>query len=65
MTETMFTCSVCGEVFPDDRAGKELADKDSISCPNCGSAFVEADHFDPDGPVEDPLEERAEEGQGA
>jgi hypothetical protein len=43
--------------------GEHEPDEDQIMCPNCGSARVEPDHFDPDEPVENPFEE-PEEGHG-
>jgi DNA-directed RNA polymerase subunit RPC12/RpoP len=65
MTDTKFVCSVCGDVFSEHRASTNPIDpeEDQIMCPNCGSARVEPDHFDPDEPVENPFEE-PEEGHG-
>jgi DNA-directed RNA polymerase subunit RPC12/RpoP len=65
MTDTKFVCSVCGGVFSEHRASTNPIDpeEDQIMCPNCGSARVEPDHFDPDEPVENPFEE-PEEGHG-
>jgi DNA-directed RNA polymerase subunit RPC12/RpoP len=62
MTDTKFVCSVCGDVFSEHRASTNPIDpeEDHIMCPNCGSARVEPDHFDPDEPVENPFEEPAE-----
>jgi uncharacterized OB-fold protein len=35
-------------------------EEDQIRCPNCGSYYIEPDHFDPDEPVENPFEETEE-----
>ncbi len=58
MTDTRFLCSVCGTVFSDHRASVSAVDpeEDQIGCPNCGSARLEPYEFDPDGPVDNPLE---------
>jgi hypothetical protein len=52
-------------VFSEHRASTNPVDpeEDQIRCPNCGSARIEPDHFDPEEPVEDPFEE-PEEGYG-
>jgi len=65
MTDTKFVCSVCGNVFSEHRASTNPVDpeEDQIMCPNCGSARVEPDHFDPDEQVENLFEE-PEEGHG-
>ena len=65
MTETKFTCLVCRSVFPEHRARtSSLLDfgESQIRCPNCGSARIEPDHFDPNEPVENPLKEPEQEG---
>ena len=64
MTDTKFVCSVCRNVFSEHRANTSPADQEQIRCPNCGSARVEPDHFDPDEPLEELLEEPEEEGYG-
>jgi len=70
MTETRFVCRACGSVFSEGEARLRVVDPeqeaiaDEISCPNCGSALVEPDHFDPDGPLENPLEPPDEAAQG-
>lgn len=62
MADTRFMCSVCGTVFSDHRASVSVVDpeedqmQDQIGCPSCGSAQLEPYEFDPDGPVENPLE---------
>jgi rubredoxin len=62
MTDTRFVCEVCGTVFPESRAKVRVVDPhqdalgDQILCPNCGSARIATDPFDPDGPIENPLE---------
>ena len=67
MTDTKFVCSVCRNVFSEHRASANPADpeEDQIRCPNCGSYLVEPDQFDPDGLVENPLEEPEREGYGS
>ncbi len=65
MTDTKFVCSVCQSVFPEHQARTDaLLDfgEEQIRCPNCGSALVEPDHFDPNEPIEDPIEEPDQEG---
>ena len=64
MTETKFVCSVCRSVFSEHQARTNPVDpeEDQIACPNCGSARVEPDHFDPDEPVINPFEEPEDEG---
>ncbi|HZY56483.1 MAG TPA: hypothetical protein VFE09_01645 [Rubrobacteraceae bacterium] len=66
MTDTKFVCSVCRSVFSDHRADINIADpeEDQIRCPNCGSALIEPDHFDPDEPVVDPLDATEREEYG-
>ena len=67
LTDTKFVCSVCRSVFPEYRARTDARldfGEEQIKCPNCGSVRVEPDHFDPDEPVEDPLEETEQEGYG-
>jgi len=52
-------------VFPEHRARtSSLLDfgESQIRCPNCGSARIEPDHFDPNEPIENPLEEPEQEG---
>jgi len=61
MTDTKFVCSVCRNVFSEHRASVDPTDQDQIRCPNCGSANVEPDHFDPDEPVESLIVEPEEE----
>jgi DNA-directed RNA polymerase subunit RPC12/RpoP len=61
MTDTKFVCSVCRNVFSEHRANVNPADQDQIRCPNCGSAYIEPDHFDPDEPVESLIEEPEEQ----
>ncbi len=61
MTDTKFVCSVCRNVFSEHRASVNPVDQDQIRCPNCGSAHVEPDHFDPDEPVESLVVEPEEE----
>jgi len=62
MSETRFACQVCGTVFTDKRARVAVVDphedalEDQILCPNCGSTRIEPDPFDPDAPVDNPLE---------
>ena len=65
MTDTKFVCSVCRNVFSEHRANMNPADQEQIRCPNCGSSRVEPDHFDPDEPLEELIEEPEEEGYGA
>jgi DNA-directed RNA polymerase subunit RPC12/RpoP len=64
--ETKFVCLVCQSVFPEHqaRADSPLDDfgEGLIRCPTCGSARIELDHFDPDEPIENPLEEPDQEG---
>jgi DNA-directed RNA polymerase subunit RPC12/RpoP len=62
MTDTKFVCSVCKNVFSEHRASANPMDpeEDQIRCPNCGSYYVEPDHFDPDEPVENLFEETEE-----
>jgi DNA-directed RNA polymerase subunit RPC12/RpoP len=62
MTDTKFVCSVCRNVFSEHRANANPADQDQIRCPECGSALIEPDHFDPNEPVEGLIEEPEEEG---
>ncbi len=64
MTDTKFVCSVCRNVFSEHRASAIPVDpeEDQIRCPNCGSARIEPDHFDPDEPLEDPFEPPNQEG---
>jgi DNA-directed RNA polymerase subunit RPC12/RpoP len=64
MTDTKFVCSVCRNVFSEHRANANPVDQEQIRCPKCGSARVEPDHFDPDEPLEELLEEPEEEGYG-
>jgi DNA-directed RNA polymerase subunit RPC12/RpoP len=63
MTDTKFVCSVCKNVFSEHQASANPMDpeEDQLRCPNCGSYYVEPDHFDPDEPVEN-LFEGTEEG---
>lgn len=64
MTDTKFVCAVCRNVFSEHRASVPSIDpeEDQIRCPNCGSERVEPDHFDPDEPLENPLEGPDQEG---
>ena len=64
MTDTKFACSVCGSTFSEHKASANPVEpeEDQIRCPNCGSARVEPDPFDPDEPLGDPLEGPDEEG---
>ncbi len=64
MTDTKFVCSVCRNVFSEHQANTNLVDpeEDQIRCPECGSARIEPDHFDPDEPLEELVEEPEEEG---
>ena len=64
MTDTKFVCSVCRNVFSEHRADANPVDQDQIRCPNCGSGRIEPDHFDPDEPLEDLVEEPEREGYG-
>ncbi len=57
MTDTRFVCVVCGNVFSEHRAEADSAVlEETLTCPRCGSNRVEPDQFDPNAPVEDPLE---------
>ena len=57
MADTGFTCAVCGNVFSEHRAEADLpVVEEMLTCPRCGSNRVEPDPFDPDAPVENPLE---------
>ncbi|MGI8910880.1 MAG: hypothetical protein ACR2JR_10065 [Rubrobacteraceae bacterium] len=57
MTDTRYACAVCGNVFSEHRAEADSAVLEEVlTCPRCGSNRVEPDPFDPDAPVEDPLE---------
>jgi DNA-directed RNA polymerase subunit RPC12/RpoP len=62
MTDTNFLCSVCRNVFSEHRASTNAVDQDQIRCPKCGSARIEPDHFDPDEPLEELIEEPEQEG---
>ncbi len=64
MADTKFVCSVCRTVFSEHRASTNPIDPEEgqIMCPNCGSARIEPDHFDPDEPLYNPLEGPDEEG---
>ena len=62
MTDTRFVCSVCRSVFSEYQSSVNPVDQDQVRCPDCGSALVEPDHFDPNEPVEDLLEEPEQEG---
>jgi DNA-directed RNA polymerase subunit RPC12/RpoP len=70
MIDTRFACQVCGTVFSERRARIGVVDpeedgmQDEILCPNCGSARIEPDPFDPDAPVDNPLEAPDEEAYG-
>lgn len=63
MTGTRSICSVCGTVFSEHGASINPADPEEgrIRCPNCGSTRLEPYEFDPDGPVDNPLEGPNEE----
>jgi DNA-directed RNA polymerase subunit RPC12/RpoP len=58
VAETKFLCTVCRNVFSEHRASVNPLDpeEDQILCPRCGSNRIELDYFDPDEPVENPLE---------
>ena len=59
MADTKFVCWVCRHTFSGHRANMNPVDpeEDQIRCPECGSARIEPDHFDPNEPVEKPFEE--------
>jgi len=62
MSETRFACQACGTVFAEKEARVAVVDPqqdapgDQILCPSCGFARIEPDPFDPDAPLENPLE---------
>lgn len=57
MKDTRFACAVCGNVFSEHRTGVGADGlEEEILCPRCGSNRVEPDPFDPDAPVENPME---------
>jgi DNA-directed RNA polymerase subunit RPC12/RpoP len=64
--ETKFVCLVCQSVFPEHQARADSLLDDfgegQVRCPNCGSARIEPDHFDPNEPIANPLEEPDQEG---
>jgi DNA-directed RNA polymerase subunit RPC12/RpoP len=63
MSETRLVCLVCGRVFSEHQVQLKAVDpeEDQIQCPNCGSSRMEPYTFDPDAPMENPLER--EEGE--
>lgn len=62
MSATRYVCSVCGNVFTEHQArANPLDPEDVLACPKCGSTRVELDHFDPDEPVEELVEENEEQ----
>ncbi|CAA9444083.1 MAG: hypothetical protein AVDCRST_MAG37-1646 [uncultured Rubrobacteraceae bacterium] len=64
MADTKFVCAVCGSAFSEHEASASTfeSEEDEIRCPNCGSAQVETDHFDPNEPLVDPREGSEDEG---
>ncbi len=64
MADTKFVCAVCGSTFTEHKASASAfeVEKDEIRCPKCGSAQVEPDHFDPNEPLVNPLEDPEDEG---
>ncbi len=63
MSETRLVCRVCDRVFSEHQVQLKAVDpeEDQIQCPNCGSSRMEPYTFDPDAPMENPLEQ--EEGE--
>ena len=63
MSQTRMVCRVCGGVFSEHQVQLKAVDpeEDQILCPNCGSSRMEPYAFDPDAPMENPLER--EEGE--
>jgi DNA-directed RNA polymerase subunit RPC12/RpoP len=63
MTETRLVCRVCNGVFSEHQVRLKVVDpeEDEIQCPNCGSSRMEPYVFDPDAPMENPLERTEEE----
>ena len=66
MTDTRFLCAVCGNVFSEHQARADSSSVDEVlTCPRCGSNRVEPDPFDPDAPIENPLEPPEGEESGS
>lgn len=58
MADTKLVCQVCRNVFSEHQAIAHPVEpgEDQFACPRCGSTRIEPDHFDPNEPVENPLE---------
>ncbi len=63
MSETRLVCRVCNGVFSEHQVQLKAEDpeEDQVLCPNCGSSRMEPYIFDPDAPMENPLEREEEE----
>ena len=63
MSESRLVCRVCNGVFSEHQLRLKVVDpeEDEIQCPNCGSSRMEPYAFDPDAPMENPLERTEEE----